>query len=367
MCQTRTFWPPFDHRAAQGTPNALKRWHFARECTTASNKSAGTLVGALPTGVLSLRFLSGVIFGIYVIDTPRPSAVDLDDGFFIREGIVRHAGRKREEASSRQRLGVALIRNVAHAERKRARDNGHDFRLRVGVRGNGIALRELEAKHEQAVFSRVAVEYARFSPRRNRRGSLRPFYILRPKHRVIHALGRRWTGQGDQAGNDGNLNHFHVIPPCLRPNPTSRPNSIPKCKRVSPSHGVLQCRSRVRVRRARTERIWCNLVPELPSGGAELLISRQRRCRRQASSLSADLWPSRLDQPCLSTRTSVRDSTRHLEADHETRTLDSHRRSNYRCAEPPALSRRHRGGRYRLRYRHGHSRTGQRPTGLQIW
>src|SRR5262249_44989290 len=128
-----------------------------------------------------------------VIDTPRPSAVDLDDGFFIGEGIMRHAGRKREEASSRQWLGVALIRNVAHAERKRARDNCHDFRLRVGVRGNGIALRELEAKHEQAVFSRVAVEYARFSPRRNRWRSLRPFYILRPKHRVIHALGRRGT------------------------------------------------------------------------------------------------------------------------------------------------------------------------------
>ena len=35
----------------------------------------------------------------------------------LREGIVRHAGLEREEASSRQRLGVALIRNVAHAER----------------------------------------------------------------------------------------------------------------------------------------------------------------------------------------------------------------------------------------------------------
>jgi hypothetical protein len=83
---------------------------------------------------------------------------------------------------------AAPIRNVAHAERKRARDSGHDFRLRVGVRGNGISLRELESKHEQAVFSRVAVEYARFSPRRNRRRRLRPFYILRPKYRVIHAL-----------------------------------------------------------------------------------------------------------------------------------------------------------------------------------
>src|SRR4030095_3307039 len=97
--------------------------------------------------------MSGVIFGIYVIHTPRPSAVDLDDGFFIRKGIVRHAGCEREEASSRQRLGVALIRNVAHAEGKRARDNSHDFRLRVGVRRNGIALWELESKHEQAVFS----------------------------------------------------------------------------------------------------------------------------------------------------------------------------------------------------------------------
>src|SRR5262249_18020753 len=201
------------------------------------------------------------------------------------------------------------------------------------------------------------------SPRRNRRRSLRPFYILRPKHRVIHALGRRGTGQGDQAGNDGNLNHFHVILPCLRPNPTSRPNSIPKGKRVSPSNAWLQCRSRVRVRRARTERIWCNLAPELPSGDAELLVSRQRRCRREASSLSADLWPSRLDQPCLSTRTSVRNSTRHLEADHETRTPDSHRRSNYRCVGPPAVSLLRRGG----SYRHGHSRTGQRPTDLQIW
>src|SRR6266545_3615935 len=79
-------------------------------------------------------------------------------------------------------------------------------------------------------------------------------------------------------------------------------------------------------------RKWCNLPPELPSGDAELLISRQRGCRRQASSLSADVSPSRLDQPCLSTRTSVRDSTRHSEADHERRTPDSRRRSNYRCA-----------------------------------
>jgi hypothetical protein len=30
---------------------------------------------------------------------------------------------------------------------------------------------------------------------------------------VIHALGRRGAGQGDQAENDGNLNHFHVIFP----------------------------------------------------------------------------------------------------------------------------------------------------------
>jgi hypothetical protein len=47
------------------------------------------------------RDVGWVIFGIYVIDTPRPIAVDLNNGFFIREGIVRHAGLEREEASSR--------------------------------------------------------------------------------------------------------------------------------------------------------------------------------------------------------------------------------------------------------------------------
>src|SRR5262249_14696846 len=113
------------------------------------------------------------------------------------------------------RLGVALIRNVAHAERKRARDNGHDLRLRVGVRGNGIALRELESEHEQAVFSGGAVEYARFSPPRKRRRGPRPFYILRSKHRVIHALGRRGTSQGDQASNDSPA-VVHIFPAWMK-------------------------------------------------------------------------------------------------------------------------------------------------------
>jgi hypothetical protein len=66
-----------------------------------SNKPAEALLYAPADLEFQLLcFLSGVIFGIYVIDTPWPSAVDLNNGFFIREGIVRHAWLEREEASS---------------------------------------------------------------------------------------------------------------------------------------------------------------------------------------------------------------------------------------------------------------------------
>jgi Acetyl-CoA hydrolase/transferase C-terminal domain len=131
--------------------------------------------------------------------------------FFIREGIVRHAGLEREEASSRQRLGVAPIRNVAHAERQRARDNGHDFRLRVGVWGKGIALRELESKHEQAFFPGVAIEYARFSPPAEQTAAPSP--ILHP---AAQASCDRCLGltrdRARRSSRKRGQHHFHAAP-----------------------------------------------------------------------------------------------------------------------------------------------------------
>jgi hypothetical protein len=112
----------------------------------------GRWLAPLPTGVLVTAFSVRVIFGICVIDTPRPSAVDLDDGFFIREGLVRHAGREREEASSRQRLGVALSCNVAHAERavlcsRSRRELAEAFLLdRVGLLAHNAEAGEMAAQ-----------------------------------------------------------------------------------------------------------------------------------------------------------------------------------------------------------------------------
>jgi hypothetical protein len=51
-------------------------------------------------------------------------------------------------------------------------------------------------------------------------------------------LGRRGTGDGDQAGNDSNLNHFHVILPTFKA--LARPNSIPSAT-APPSQIVMAC------------------------------------------------------------------------------------------------------------------------------
>src|SRR5262245_31418187 len=73
-----------------------------------------------------LRLLSRIFLGVDVGNPPWATAVNLDDRFFVGKCIMRHARLEREEAAGRQRLGIALLRNVAHAEDKGTRDNGYD-------------------------------------------------------------------------------------------------------------------------------------------------------------------------------------------------------------------------------------------------
>src|SRR4029453_18264782 len=81
-----------------------------------------------------LRLLSRIILRVDVAEAPRAGGVDLHDGVFVKEEIVRHAGSKREEAARGQRLSLALIGSLSHSQTDRPRDHRVDFRLRMRVR-----------------------------------------------------------------------------------------------------------------------------------------------------------------------------------------------------------------------------------------
>lgn len=74
---------------------------------------------------------------------PRPGAVELHDRVVVvGRGKMRHARRKRDEATWREGLGFAVIGRFSHAQTERTRDHGEDLRLGMGVRSDLVALRE---------------------------------------------------------------------------------------------------------------------------------------------------------------------------------------------------------------------------------
>src|SRR5262245_48703996 len=102
---------------------------------------------------------------------------------------MRHAGLKGKEAAGRQGLPLALVGFLTYSKAERAGDHRDDFRLRVRMRRNGVVLRQLEAKREEAFLARIAIKRRSLSAGRNRgrRGS--PFDLLR-RHDLVRILGR---------------------------------------------------------------------------------------------------------------------------------------------------------------------------------
>jgi hypothetical protein len=63
-----------------------------------------------------LRLLSRIILRVDVVQAPRSRGVNLNDGIFVKEDIVRHAGSECEEAADGQRLTLAMIRSLSHSQ-----------------------------------------------------------------------------------------------------------------------------------------------------------------------------------------------------------------------------------------------------------
>src|SRR5262245_57718009 len=126
-----------------------------------------------------LRLLARIVLRVDVSDAPRAGAVELDDRLVVGEGKVRRAGRKRDETAGGQRLGLALVGGLAHAQAEHARDDGYDLGLRMRMGRYAVAFGQFEAEREQSVLAWVAVQRRGLCAGRNRgrRGS--PLDLLR--------------------------------------------------------------------------------------------------------------------------------------------------------------------------------------------
>src|SRR5262249_23668613 len=116
----------------------------------------------------------------------------------VGKGKVRQAGRKGEEAARRQGLTFAFVGLLTHSQTEGAGDDGDDLGLRMRMRQNGVVLRQLEAKREQALLARIAVEHRSLCAGGNRWRRAPPFDLLRSDDAVpIRLLSRsRRADQG---------------------------------------------------------------------------------------------------------------------------------------------------------------------------
>jgi len=128
-------------------------------------------------GNLSGRFLRvpRIIGGIYVVDLPWASPVELNDSLSLGPRSVFHAGWPVTEGPGRKFFRAAAIERFSSREMQNTRNHSDPLSPWMSMRRDMIAVRKLKSDHERAFFRWVAFEYSHLCARGQSRRRCFPF------------------------------------------------------------------------------------------------------------------------------------------------------------------------------------------------
>src|SRR5882724_5052935 len=153
---------------------------------------------------LSGRFLRvpRIVGGIYVVDLPWASPVELNDSLSLGPGGMFHAGWPVTEGAGRKFFRAAAIERFSSGEMQNTRNHCDPLSLWMGMRRDMIAVRKLKSDHERAFFRWVAFEYSHLCAQGQSRWCCFPFDSWRRIE--LHACGWHFfSGQLRADEDDG--------------------------------------------------------------------------------------------------------------------------------------------------------------------